>query len=56
MDEVMPNTSVSEKQRPLKYFGFSSTLYSVQNKTRFFSNVDSLPNDKKIIFYISTTS
>ncbi len=56
MDEMMPNTSISQRERFLKYFGFSVTWYIVQNKIPFFSSVDSLPNKKKNIFYISTNS
>ncbi len=56
MDELISNTSISQRARFLKYFGFSVMLYFVQNKIRFFSGVDSLPNEKKNIFYIRTTS
>ncbi len=51
----MPNTSISQRARFLKYFGFSVMSYFVQNKIRFFSGVDSLPNKKKNIFYIRKT-
>jgi hypothetical protein len=44
----MPNTSLSQRGRFLKYFGFSVTFYSVQNKSRFFSTVDSFQIKRKI--------
>jgi hypothetical protein len=57
MDEVMPNTSISQRDRFLKYFGFSYSrgkLFKIESI--FFTNVDWLPNRKKNIFYISKTS